>query len=90
MDFCPPLILTNAASLRQPAIGSIAHVAVAPAVSAQAAECCAFNAAGWTRIEAFLSDHVRKTVAARRGAEVAGVDTVLRVLFQVMPHGETP
>lgn len=59
-------------------------------VSAQAADCCAFNTAGWTCIDAFLSNHVRKTVAARSGAEVAGVNTVLGVLVQVMTHGEAP
>ena len=56
----------------------------------QAADCCAFNTAGWTCIDAFLSNHVRKTVAARSSAEVAGIDTVLCVLVQVMTHGETP
>ena len=59
-------------------------------VSAQAADRCAFNTAGRTGVEAFLAHHVRKTIAARSGADIAGVDAVLGVLIQVMTHDETP
>jgi hypothetical protein len=59
-------------------------------VGAQAADCCAFNATGWTGIGAFLANHVRKTIGALSGAQVAGVDAVLGDLIQVMTHEETP
>jgi hypothetical protein len=59
-------------------------------VSAQAANGRTFNATGRTSIDAFLADHVGKTVAARRGAKVAAVNAVFSVLIQMMAHGEIP
>ena len=59
-------------------------------VSAQPADRRAFDTAGRTGIDAFLSHHVRKTIAAGDGANVAGVDAVLGVLIQVMTHDGTP
>jgi hypothetical protein len=59
-------------------------------ICAQAADRCTFDAARGASIVAFLADHVRKTVAALRGAKVAGVDAVFGVLIQMMTHGEIP
>jgi len=59
-------------------------------VRAQATDRCAFNTTCRTGIDAFLANHVRKTIAACSGANVAGVDAVLGVLIQVMAHEETP
>lgn len=59
-------------------------------IGAQATDRRALNAAGRTGIDAFLADHVRKTVTALGGAKVAGGDAVLSVLIQMMTHIETP
>ena len=59
-------------------------------ISAQAANCRAFDAAGRAGIFAFLADHVRETVAALCCTVVAGGDAVLGVLIQMMTHGMFP
>ena len=59
-------------------------------VGAQAADRCAFNTTCRTGIDALLANHVRKAIAARSGADVAGVNAVLGVLINVMTHEETP
>ena len=50
-------------------------------VSAQAADRCAFNTTCRTGIGAFHANHVRKTIAALSGADVAFVDAGLGVLI---------
>ena len=59
-------------------------------IGAQPADRRTLDAAGGTGIAAFLADHMREAVAAFGCAVVAGVDTVLCTLVQMMTHGVFP
>ena len=59
-------------------------------VGAQPADRRALDTAGRTGIVAFLADHVREAIAAFGSAVVAGFDTVLGTLVQMMTHDVVP
>lgn len=88
---CATLLCAPVANVRAQLAKLFGKRAVARGrVSARAADRCAFNTTRRTGIDAFHANHVRKTIAARSGADVAAVDAGLGVLIQVMTHGETP
>jgi hypothetical protein len=55
-------------------------------IAAQPADRRALNTAGRTAIFAFLTHHVRETVAALGRAGVAGGDAILGALVEMMTH----
>ena len=85
------LLRTPVADIRAKFAGLLGERTVAGhCIGAQPADRRTLDAAGGTGIAAFLSDHMREAVAAFGCAVVAGVDTVLCTLVQMMTHGVFP
>lgn len=59
-------------------------------ISAQTTDRRALYATGRTVVLALFAGHMRKTIAAFGGAEVASLDVVLGILIQMVTHGIFP